>query len=1396
MNFLKTLIISLFAFSGTLRGEVILQYFNTSWAEIEARMPELAEAGYDSLWLPPPFKAGAGAYSVGFDTFDRFDLGDIDQSGSLPTKYGTKGDLIRLMEVAHRFGIRVYFDNVMAHNAGYLNPATQPGELFPEVPGFVPEDFHIGWNGTGWQKFADWPDWNNEWEVLNRNPFAWDIANENGDNLSFYANGLLEGSTYGKRTLIRHPGMTDRYPDLGLSINNPQTDDTMHPFADKEPYQDFGIDGVAGNGDTGEGNGKFDFTDSNSNGQHDLGEASEPFTDTGIDPSVSWRQTAAFGFGDGIYNMGDPVEEDVNGMLYRAVRWFIDQASPDGFRLDAVKHVPDSFFGKQSGDDKDYVNWGYNGAIQEQFNLTRGYSDWNNHRDTVFNTEYQSRDDALLYGEHLGGPPGFEGYLNSGMRIATDTMLNAVKSSIGSNMSGMDAGGWGHYGGNAAQSMSYVMSHDNTHLFGGDRQQAHAWMLMKEGIPIVYTDGYHVAGEPDYFPKPSYIPFLGQNNDGYMPAVLNIHRDFARGYQVGKWNDPDFLSWERHDEREKKGGSWNSPTLLVMMARNYQGGFHSRAAITTSFPTGARLRNYSPDGGGFYAIVQGDGTIRDTSGNTVGVPSGGYYAFSWRVPEMPNVFDDGITGERQPIEIYQNGERAPFIAHKRTDGPDGDAAFNPYGLFDADSNDFSYERLIPRVTDGSNLSFLARADGTTDNILIRLDGGIDINSQMNIGPMTGDLRDFAPGRNDDQKDPDDSVNQSSIDTYLGYEQMSFTRRVSEKFAAKDTARNVIGSIGSESYELTVGTAGVTIGNGDGPNSSTNTATWIYHDPAGGNQQVSPTDQFSPAPQGAAGQDVTIWAKVGYEDSIDQLHLYYTIGGASFPEGSAGVGKGSTQVASFSFVADGEDDGTGQTTWWSATLPAQASGTVVRYKIGGHQNVASDRFPWSEQDITISKRMETVFEVTGFDATTADYHVHNDYGKKATGLEEGYHVLRTRSFVKRTDGSSIFKTNTQTFYYDAERPEGAVAFPREGDTIAGSGYGAVVYTAADVAEVWYRIVHNIEGTTDWERATLQGGSGSLLESGWAREWRFEYSEIPQTGTANIEVRLKEASSSDDNDLSDTDGWFTTLTRNVVTGSSTNWNIGIPGGPGEVWQEGWNMQFFFKKELLTAGLSDADFLKEVSVFIGSSVSGSAENEVLQNASRLSIQRDVNATEHAVLFNLPNLYNGNADFLHHVRATHQRGSVGISDTELIKAAPTSLADNDNDDLPDVWESQNGLQPTNPFGTHGGAGDYDGDGLTNLEEYLFGLSPRTLDSELAPGSSASLATNGDCEIRFDAIKGRNHQVEWSENLDDWFSLGGNLIVPSNAEVLVIDSGNGGDRAHPSTVPKRYYRVIYSVTF
>jgi hypothetical protein len=71
------------------RGEVLIQYFETEWDEIYRRLPEMAEIGYDGLWLPPPTKsphAGgqfAGGGNVGYSHFDKFDLGDIPQRGSL-----------------------------------------------------------------------------------------------------------------------------------------------------------------------------------------------------------------------------------------------------------------------------------------------------------------------------------------------------------------------------------------------------------------------------------------------------------------------------------------------------------------------------------------------------------------------------------------------------------------------------------------------------------------------------------------------------------------------------------------------------------------------------------------------------------------------------------------------------------------------------------------------------------------------------------------------------------------------------------------------------------------------------------------------------------------------------------------------------------------------------------------------------------------------------------------------------------------------------------------------------------------------------------------------------------------------------------------------------------------
>src|SRR4051812_27649885 len=93
----KTLILS--ALLGMLagncaRGEAMLQLFNLTWNQISDKMPEITEAGYQSLWLPPPAKANS-QFSAGYDMFDPFDLGDKDQKGTVATRYGTKDDLIR-----------------------------------------------------------------------------------------------------------------------------------------------------------------------------------------------------------------------------------------------------------------------------------------------------------------------------------------------------------------------------------------------------------------------------------------------------------------------------------------------------------------------------------------------------------------------------------------------------------------------------------------------------------------------------------------------------------------------------------------------------------------------------------------------------------------------------------------------------------------------------------------------------------------------------------------------------------------------------------------------------------------------------------------------------------------------------------------------------------------------------------------------------------------------------------------------------------------------------------------------------------------------------------------------------------------------------------------------------
>ena len=125
----------------SVHAEVMLQWFETDWDEMYRRLPEAAEIGYDYLWIPPPTKGPTGKgtkwANVGYNLYDRFDIGDVPQRGSLATRYGTRGSLRNMVDKAHQLDIKIIPDIVMNHNGN--------GPDFREYPGMEPEDFHVQW---------------------------------------------------------------------------------------------------------------------------------------------------------------------------------------------------------------------------------------------------------------------------------------------------------------------------------------------------------------------------------------------------------------------------------------------------------------------------------------------------------------------------------------------------------------------------------------------------------------------------------------------------------------------------------------------------------------------------------------------------------------------------------------------------------------------------------------------------------------------------------------------------------------------------------------------------------------------------------------------------------------------------------------------------------------------------------------------------------------------------------------------------------------------------------------------------------------------------------------------------------------------------------------------------
>lgn len=1176
------LLISLCISVTTARGEAMLELFQLTWPQITQKMPEIAEAGYDSLWLPNPAKGNSGGYSVGYDVFDPFDLGSSNQQGTVATMYGTQAQLIQMVQMAHRFGIRVYFDNVMNHRSSTVPGYPGSGTATNYYPGLIPQDFHLQTVSSGynnWPSIGD-PYWCTT-EVVENQPLLGlcDLANEPGTvNFNF---GNNVGNTITKPSFVRFPNRPDLYMD------------TNGPFLG------------AGTG-TG-----------------------WPSPANGYGPVNGWRPF------DG---HGQPVPEDASTYLCRAVAWTLYMTGCDGFRLDAVKHTPVNFFGNESGQTNDPAFGGYTGAIQAMYDyvhgygsnvIANGYIETDGNRNSLFNTE-APRNDAMIFGEYepgaLDAGEDFYDYLNSGMRLLNQPLYLHMNNVFQNNetMSGMDqrdfipsssdsgnCDGNGNFSG--AQAVNFPQTQDGGSCCPAKEGMENAYFFMHEGLPLVYSDGFN-HNTSGGTPIESFANYLGEFGDNTMPDIMYLHNQLARGGTTSRWSDQNIVAFERYDYREGNASEPQTQVVSLLVMNDKTGdpadisfddgvsrvsdGYYLNPSYTTStnvsnsrglglavsFAPGSvlvQLASSSPTGGRAYQklLVHGATSSLSTAQSTANaadptqrliyvggqtITTGGgaielniptdswvIYAYQWPEPSRANPSTNSIV-------LQQGGHDVPHITVYRTDGPDGDPNYNPLFPFKmrggvdsfgnvitgANVSKLTYAIDVPVVTNG-NFDILVRSDASCSNTLVKLDGGIDLNCQMGLGP-TNDSAGLAPTNFLDLRDNPPGY---ADDVFLGYEQTAFEfRNGPEKFAARNIASNNIVALGAETYSYTVGGGSNEItGDGYGDGITNETAAWVYHDPLATNTALSPNNSatqrvpLSPV----AGQPVTIYVQVGYRLQINTCFIYYTTDGSD-PEGAFGIGKATTQVVQGFFL--NHDSVQSNIDWWSATIPAQPNGTRVNYKIGlfyggsaGYTSISpiSDAEPQGSKYYGLNQAA-----ITNFNPTTAVVWLHNDLNpaNTVTGLQSGYHIVRARTFLPRPGMSSSYNTILQTFYYDGALPSGVIAQPSaNGNTLTNQSFTIVIQTDSTATEADVNIQDSNPNNDDIVTGEANGNGNddngnpifvaatpaTPASTNYAQEFHFNYVNVPTNGAATVTVRLKEVTSSLFSNR------FTTLTCTINT-----------------------------------------------------------------------------------------------------------------------------------------------------------------------------------------------------------------------------------------------------------------------
>lgn len=591
----------------SVANDVMLQYYESKWETIEKKLPDIFAAGYQAFWFPPPSKADTGGFSVGYDVFDRFNLGKpFDQ-----TLYGTETGVRQMVKAAHLAGMNVYFDYVPNHNGfrdsstpGFVAGGDYPG-FVTTLPGDVDGDFHSSFSGSVLEmRLAGLIDIaqekNHQFIRQPVGPNALNIPNEtpNAENAKFY-------------------------PDLQLPANS----EGIHPFNQANPLA------------------------------------------------------------------GDAVQENATGLLLRNAQWMIESVGADGFRIDAMKHVPTWFFN----------NFFDRTVYQRVPNRITG-----------------GKSTAFSFGEIFDGDFGLlssyrrkDGYGNREvLDFPLHFKMNSVLNGTGlGDMRELEFASFDAVDGNAndgSAGVPFVASHDE----GGPALDnvAYAHILTRPGYPIVYFNALEFGTGRD-FPKGGRGDALGGDFGNLIPRLVDVSRRYAKGSHFTRWIDADTYVYER------------SNSLLVGLSDRTDAGFDSRT-VTTDF------RNVT--------LTELSGAASDPVVNANG-----------DFPQTITIGNDGVATIRVPRNRTNSTQHSRgFIMYGMPTPTQTQTVSPAAGVLPAESNSVpngSRRHTPVQVVTANNFTINVQTSATgtlDDNALVRLDGGVDFDGTPGLFISSGEFAGF------------------------------------------------------------------------------------------------------------------------------------------------------------------------------------------------------------------------------------------------------------------------------------------------------------------------------------------------------------------------------------------------------------------------------------------------------------------------------------------------------------------------------------------------------------------------------------------------------------------------------------------------------------------------------